>query len=92
MMTFPELLALLQSVGLPALIVALAILALVYIARYSKLLPTGNWARAANIVLAFLLTGAGIGDSEAGLTAALASVFAALLHEIVEAITKKIKK
>lgn len=84
-MDFNTLIEALKAFGLPGLIAATFILAAVFLARRAGLIVNGDQARIANIVLAAILAGlSGDPAAETALMAALSSVLAALMYELIK--------
>ena len=80
-----------REFGLYGLLATLVILAGVYAARKAGIVATGNQARIANIVLSAILYGlSGEPAAESALMAALTSIVAGLVYELLKWLGSKI--
>jgi hypothetical protein len=80
----------LRAFGLPGLLGALGILAIVFIARKSGLIVSGDQARIANIVVAAILAALSGGPAaETALMTVLTSVLASVIYELLKMIQTK---
>lgn len=77
--------------GVAGLVVALIVFLSVYLLRFTDLLKTGRMRRVGTVVLALLLSGVKVGDTESALTALIALVVSTLFNTLVEYLTKKPK-
>lgn len=80
----------LTELGLPGILIALAVLVGVFLAKRSGLVVKGDHARAANLVLAAILSGLAETSSvdERAIVAAIASITSALIFELYGYIEK----
>lgn len=89
-MPLEQLIEAFQSFGLPGLLIVVVVLILIYVARISGLVATGNQARIANIVLTAILFGLSEDPTAtAALQAAIASIASALLYELFKKIGER---
>ena len=80
----------LKTFGLPGLLGALGILVLVFIARKSGLIVTGDQARIANVVIAAILAAlSGDPAAETALMTVLTSVLASVIYELLKLVNTK---
>ena len=80
----------LKAYGLPGLLAALTILVIVFIARKSGLIVTGDQARIANVVIAAILAAlSGDPAAETALLTVLTSVLASVIYELLKLVSPK---
>jgi len=82
----------LKAYGVPGLLIALAVLVSVFLARESGLVVSGNMARLANVALSAVLSGlSGAPEADRAVLAALSSLMAALAYEALKYLAGRIK-
>jgi len=93
-MTLDQLVELAKANGVTGVLVALVVLALVYVGKFSGLVPAGNGnaARIVNVVLAVVFGGYQFGDDAGAVVAVIASLGSALLYTLIEWAIKKLPK
>jgi len=81
-----------KGYGVEGLVVALVVLVLVYLAKFSGLVKNGNVARIVNVIFAVVLGGYQFGDNESAFVSVIASIGSALLYTLIERISKSLRK
>jgi len=83
----------LSAFGWQGVLIALVVLSLVFVAKKSGIVATGNHARLANIVLSAILAGLGENpEAESALMAAISAMLAGLAYEGLEYLGNKVNK
>ena len=93
-MEIPAYIAQLLDAGVLGVLLAVIVFVIIYIARFTELLKTGNMARAANVIASVLLSGLGIdlAVGEKAFSALVAVVLSSVIHKLVEWILGRWKK
>lgn len=84
--------SMLQAAGLPGVVVAVVVLALVYVLSATDLLKNGTLKRLAVAVLSILFAGYQPGDQKAALVAAIGATLATLAKLVIDIVIAGLSK
>jgi hypothetical protein len=91
MYNFDALWAVLEKASLPGAVVALAVLAFVYLGRFTDVFKTGTIRRWAAVLSALLFAGVEPGEVSSAVIAAVGLVLATLSNLFLEFLAKSVK-
>lgn len=90
-MSLDQFVELAKANGTIGIVVAVVVLVLIYLAKFSGLIKNGNVARIVNVVLAVVFGGYQFGDNGAAIVTVIASLGSALLYQLIEYLIGRFK-